>query len=220
MSNPKWDEQILVVDVDKLFDFGTLWFQGVQTNEGNVKAIMKNIEENYEVKRRGNVNDPTPAENNMEINENYKQLIPYTILRRGNEVFLYERLEAGSETRLEGKLSIGVGGHMNKITGTTFGVELVQNMYRELNEELNIETRVAPEANILGFINDDTEEVSRVHIAILVEVLLPEDADVTVRETDTLRGYWIRVRDLTKTPLFESLENWSQIAAKEIKEYE
>lgn len=217
MSNPKWDEQILAVEVDKLFDFGTLWFQGTQTHEGNVKALMKNIEENFVVKRRGNVNDPTPAENNMEINENYKQPIPYAIIRRGNEVFLYERLSQGGEKRLSGNLSIGVGGHMNKIAGTTFGLELSQNMYRELNEELHIESRVAPEANVLGFINDDENEVGRVHIAILVEIYLPHDAEVSVKETDKLSGGWVRVQDLTKAPLFDRLENWSQIAAKEMK---
>jgi predicted NUDIX family phosphoesterase len=218
MSNPKWEEQILAVEVDKLFDFGTLWFQGTQTNEENVKTIMKNISENFVVKRRGNLNDPTPAENNMEINENYKQPIPYAILRKGNEIFLYKRLNGGGEKRLHDQLSIGVGGHMNKIVGTTFGLELVQNMYRELNEELNIETKVAPEATILGFINDDENEVGRVHIGILVEIYLPDDANVSVREVEQLEGGWVRVKDLQKSPLFENLESWSQVAVKEIKE--
>ena len=77
MTNPKWEEQILVVEVDKLFGFGDHYFNGVLTNAEQVNAIVKNIDQNMEVKRRGNEKDPTPAEYNMEINTNYKQPIPY-----------------------------------------------------------------------------------------------------------------------------------------------
>lgn len=217
MTNPKWEEQILVVPVSKLFDETVPRFQGVKYEEQELKHLMDNIYKNYEVKRRGNVEDPTPAENNMEINENYKQPIPYVILQRGEDVFLYERLSGGGEKRLNGNLSIGVGGHMNKTTGTSFAVELAQNMYRELNEELIIETEIAPEAKIVGIINDDENEVGRVHVGILVIVELPEGTNVEVREKDKLDGYFVRIRDLTKTPLYENLESWSQIAADVIQ---
>ena len=41
----------------------------------------------------------------------YKQIIPYVILRRGDEVFVTRRLSKGGEARLHGKISIGIGGH-------------------------------------------------------------------------------------------------------------
>jgi predicted NUDIX family phosphoesterase len=39
---------------------------------------------------------------------------------------------------------------------------------------------------------------------------LPEDEEVSVRETDQLLGEWINVEDLNKPEVFDNLETWSQ----------
>ena len=44
----------------------------------------------------------------------YKQIIPYVILRRGDEVFVTRRLSKGGEARLHGKISIGIGGQIGR----------------------------------------------------------------------------------------------------------
>jgi predicted NUDIX family phosphoesterase len=44
-----------------------------------------------------------------------KQIIPYAVVLRGDQVFAAERLTGGGESRLHGKLSIGIGGHVNPI---------------------------------------------------------------------------------------------------------
>lgn len=203
----KMDEQILVVDREYLFMNEELIFQGLLTDDEQIETIMENFKAFKEV-RRGDA----------ETNEDWKQPIPYCMLRRGNEVFLYKRLNTGGEERLHDALSIGVGGHMN-YEGSTWDFNFIENMHRELEEELDISSQTF-QPEVIGLINDDHDPtgVGKVHIGILVLIDLDADASVCVRETDKLEGSWIRIRDLRKTPLFDSLESWSQIAASTIEE--
>lgn len=199
----KMDEEIIVVNREILFENEALKFQGVIIDKDSVKYMMAKFED-FTTIRRGDA----------EVNPEWKQPIPYTIIRRGDEVFIYERLKGGGEERLHSQLSIGVGGHMNDLEGTSSWEETLEfNMYRELGEELEIISSRYPEPKILGLINDEENEVGKVHICILTIIDLPKDAEVNVRETDTLDGYWIRIRDLKKVPLVNRLESWSQIAS-------
>lgn len=203
----KMDEKILVIDRYYLFENEALAFQGLLTDSNSVKHIMKKFNA-YEEIRRGDA----------ETDETFKQPIPYAIITRGDEVFVYKRLGGGGETRLHEQLSIGVGGHMNRINDVNnWEFNLWVNLHRELTEELQFDwgtwEGAIPEPKILGLINDDENEVGRVHIGILAVVDLPIYTEVTVRETEQLEGYWIRIKDLEKEPLFSSLETWSQIAA-------
>ena len=45
----------------------------------------------------------------------YKQIIPYVILLQGDKVFVTRRLNKGGEARLHGRISIGIGGHINPV---------------------------------------------------------------------------------------------------------
>src|SRR2546426_10356087 len=50
----------------------------------------------------------------MEEDPSFKQIIPYLIVRHRGRLFLVQRSTEGGETRLHGKYSIGVGGHINR----------------------------------------------------------------------------------------------------------
>lgn len=198
------NEMILAVDRDVLFEGEALTFQGVLTDRKTVKRIMKNFTKYKEV-RRGDV----------EEDESLKQPIPYAILTRGDEVFVYKRLAGGGEKRLQDQLSIGVGGHMNRINDIrSWGDNLMINFYRELSEELTIFNAGELDAKVVGLINDDKGDAGLFHIGILMVLDLPEDVEVTVRETEQLEGYWIRKQDLTKAGLWECLESWSKMVAE------
>jgi len=199
----KMDEMILVVDRDYLFENESLTFQGVLTSEHVVNHIMRGFKAYKEV-RRGDA----------EEYEGWKQPIPYAVLRRGDEVFVYKRLSGGGEARLHDQLSIGVGGHMNVIYGSSDWDNILKvNLYRELSEELRINLfGVSSSSKIVGLINDDEGDAGLYHIGILFVIDLPSNAEVTVRETKQLEGYWIRTKDLVKEPLFSSLETWSRYA--------
>lgn len=200
----KMDEKILVVDRNSLFEQEQLAFQGVMTDERIVQHIMSQCDRYQEI-RRGDA----------EENDYWKQPIPYVVIKRGEEVFLYKRLKAGGEARLHDQLSIGVGGHMNMMPGINeWGNLLLVNMQKELNEELDMSLALAPTLTIRGLINNDSDEVGAVHIGILITLTISEESDVSVRETDKLEGSWVRVQDLNKSPLFESLEAWSKMAVE------
>ena len=123
-----------------------------------------------------------------------KQIIPYGVVLQGDKAFLMERLGGGGEKRLHGKLSLGVGGHINPID--TVGESLINaTMLRELREELVISgvQEIAP----CGFINDDTVPVGQVHLGVVYRIALTATGAARVNETDTLRG---------------SFRHWSEIA--------
>lgn len=210
-TNPKWEERILVVNRDELFENETLTFQGVEQDVEKVKAIIDNLSANYEVMRRGSVEDKTEASNNAEVNKAFKQPIPYVLVKKGNEVFAYERLVQGGESRLHNKLSVAFGGHMNPVVELeTFDDVLLENLRRELDEELHIES-VKSELNYLGLINDDLDEVGEVHLGILATITLDDDAVVEVKEVDQLKGEWVSIEQLKSPEVYERLENWSKL---------
>ena len=209
--NPKHEEIILAAPRKDVFNDEQLVFQGVEQNPEKVDAIITNMANNIETMRRGGLDDTTPKENNAETNTDYKQPIPYALIKRGNEIFVYERLLGGGESRLHNKLSVGIGGHSNPENTPDFNEVIMINLERELEEELNLLTK-SKHLKFIGLINDDENEVGRVHLGILAAIELPLDAEVTVRETEQLRGFWSTVEELKQPELYNRLESWSQIA--------
>lgn len=211
----KMDEIIIVVPRDALFENEKLVFQGtlMRDDEGEDKGsrIIANMESSYTTMRRGDA----------EENPAFKQPIPYAVIRRGDQIFVYKRLSGGGETRLHDKLSIGVGGHMNDLPeeekllleNFNFYTLLSDNLERELSEELRIGTNER-EAAIVGLINDDSSEVSRVHIGVLVVMDIADSVEVEVNEPEQLEGFWLSISDLLKPEVYNRLESWSQIATK------
>ena len=113
-----------------------------------------------------------------------KQLIPYCVVVRRGEVFLMRRLASGGESRLHGKRSVGVGGHVNPVDGPAGGDVLAAALRREVEEELCIG---GPwDVRLVGVLNDDSTDVGAVHFGLVGVVTT--DADVTVRETEVLTG--------------------------------
>lgn len=211
MTNAKWEEIILVAPRTKVFEAETLTFQGTETDPEKVARIVRNIAGTFSTMRRGNEQDSTPKENNAEINTDYKQPIPYAVIRRGEEIYMYERLSGGGEGRLHNKLSLGAGGHMNPIAeNISFGETLSVNLSRELEEELDIEDKKM-KLTPIGLINDDSEEVSKVHIGVLTMIDVAVGTEVSVRETEQLDGSWILIEDLKNPEVYNRLETWSQI---------
>jgi predicted NUDIX family phosphoesterase len=137
---------------------------------------------------------------NAEVSPEFRQIIPYVLIRHGNAFFVLERTPKQSETRLHHKLSLGIGGHINP------GDDLAKGLRKELEEEVAIDAPYKLE--FVGILNDETTEVGRVHLGA-VHVLLPEAPRVSVRETEKMNGRWAAVDELRA--LRERMETWSQI---------
>ncbi|MCC3687486.1 hypothetical protein LLR47_19980 [Bacillus cereus] len=209
----KEDEIILVASRNKLFNYGTLEFQGVTSDESLVDTIMYHFDMYYKSMRRGSVEEvDTPVSKNAELNFDYKQPIPYIVIRRGDEFFVTERLQGGGESRLHGKLAMGAGGHMNPLSATEdepFATVLEENIKRELDEELDINRKV--EIKPIGLINDDSDTTGKVHIGILGIIDLDVEATVAVKEVEQLAGHWMTLDVLKSKEVYERLENWGKI---------
>ncbi|QRV11351.1 hypothetical protein JR311_20210 (plasmid) [Bacillus velezensis] len=208
----KMDEIIIVVPRKDLFEEERLAFQGIDSTEEAKRSLLKNIEMHYTLLKRGEA----------EEDDNYKQPIPYIVIRKNDKVFLYERLKGGGESRLHSKLSLGVGGHMNPIKGSnSFQKLLTSNSLRELMEELEFSLNYVDQFNsrfeIIGFINDDSNDVGKVHVGLLVVLDIADDIEVGVKEEDQLLGKWVSIEDLKDKKVYDRLENWSKIVADIIK---
>ncbi len=188
-------EKILVVKRACLADY--LRTNGLITT--NCDEIISIIKDNFEfIDRDDAENDPS-----------YKQIIPYVALVFGDKVFTTQRLNKGTEERLHGLLSIGIGGHINK--GDLDGAEdpLTEGMLRELKEEVLIKR---PGCLIpIGLINDDSNEVGSVHLGLFFKIEVGEDVEVI--EKEKLLGKWYKIPEL-KNLEKGRMETWAEIGIK------
>ncbi|MED5329994.1 MAG: hypothetical protein VX916_01750 [Planctomycetota bacterium] len=151
-----------------------------------------------------------------EQDSSLKQIIPYNLIVHGDEIYLLKRLDSGGESRLHGKLSIGVGGHINPVDEAE-GDLLDIGCRRELDEELNLETPFTLKP--AGVINDESNDVGSVHIG-LVNLAHCETRDVTVRETDQLEGGFVTQQALQEMANNEPdrFESWSTMIISRLGE--
>lgn len=201
----KFDEQIAVVKRQLLFDNETNTFNGfISKDDSKSTQIFEALNE-YEIKRRGD----------MEEDPSFKQLISYCLLENENgEILVYERLTGGGEARLHGQGSIGVGGHMNDVPDAQSIEALITvNASRELEEEVGLVVSDANALEHVGFINDDTNEVGKVHIGVVFKIKVDAN-EIEAKETDTLKIEWRALNTITDLEQFES---WSALILKEMK---
>jgi len=152
-----------------------------------------------------------------------KQVIPYAVVVCNGKVLLLKRLSSGGEARLHGKLSIGVGGHINPVDRADQSDQpdqygegdnkipedlLAAGSYRELNEELWIKGSI--DVSRFGVINDDSNPVGAVHVGVLQVVSV--EGSVEIRELDQLEGQWMTPDELQQLAEGDhNIETWSRM---------
>ncbi len=186
-------EKVLVVKTEKLAKF----ISGKTGLLRDDREEMLDIIVNYHefIDRPAAEEDPS-----------YKQIIPYVVLTQKGRVFTTRRLNKGGESRLHGKLSIGIGGHINPVDETDRRSVLMKGLERELEEEVYIQHRgeLVPQ----GFINDDGNGVGAVHLGLCFSMEV--EGEVSVKETEKLSGAWMSLQELKEE--YDNMETWSQIA--------
>ncbi len=152
-----------------------------------------------------------------EDDPSYKQLVVYAVINSGAGFLSYRRTPKTTEARLRAKSSIGIGGHVNagdQMQMTLFdenpgGGFVEEALWREVNEEVKLNSRVLDRPELLCFINDDSTEVGRVHFgaAWLIRI---EKPDVSLKgEKGIGRLEFLELCELKKN--IDSYENWSRI---------
>jgi len=182
-------EFVLVVPRDEVFQ--GFYPQGLSLGgELDTRALLARARERaFFIERRKAETDP-----------GLKQLIPYCLVlhppTRG--IFLMKRLPTQGEARLHGKLSIGVGGHINPRDQEGGRDPIQGGLRRELEEEVVVSGEERME--FLGLLNDDSNPVGAVHLGLVHALVLGPEGTVRVRETHAIQG--------ELKPLEEVLEMW------------
>ena len=68
----------------------------------------------------------------------HKQIIPYVVVHHKDNYLLLQRTSNQSEKRLHNKFSLGIGGHINPVSSMKYENIIIDSMYRELNEEVQV----------------------------------------------------------------------------------
>jgi len=101
----------------------------------------------------------------------FRQIIPYVVLRVGDRFVRYTRTPAGREGRLHGRMSLGLGGHidLSDIVSVNDCVDLEKTLgdaaRREVDEELGSVDCVSKEW--IGVLVDNDTDVGQVHIGVV-----------------------------------------------------
>lgn len=146
----KMDEQILVVKRSTLFPDES--WNGIK--KVNFDYYISLIEAHKEFHSRGT----------METDPTYKQIIPYLIFTHGGKLFVMQRDKKASETRLQSKFSLGIGGHIRETDMKTNSI--IDWATREFHEEVSYDGQLTVEP--LGLLNDDSTDVGKVHIGFVL----------------------------------------------------
>ena len=189
--------------------------------EGEIQALLQLIEKEGEFMERN-------GDNGVESNPNRQQIICYGLLTRKDEFFVYQRGGENSkykEERLRNKISAGVGGHIEP-----YDDSLIGSLRREMDEELTflwqdgrkiekLTTEVA-ELRILGLIIDRRDEVGKVHLGLVCNVILNPNVEVAIKEKggENIKGWMVTLAEYQKmvsSGEFEP-EGWTQLMIESI----
>jgi len=151
-------------------------------NKNETKNFINFVEKNKVFKERFGLS-------RVEEDSFWQQIICYLVIVNEDKFFVYQRkIEDPKypEKRLEGKISVGIGGHINP------GDTLMGSLYRELQEELVItlnskelkdvitsNNSISNYLNIkpVALIKDDTNDVGKVHLG-LVCIVEPKEMNI------------------------------------------
>jgi len=207
-------KEALAVPRDKLLK--EHYFQGFMPF--GEKDFISTIIRNHSYHARGD---------ELENDDSLLQVIPYVWIINPFEkkVLLYKRSinqnkQDGEfvETRYMNKFSGGIGGHIDRDTEEGSDNPVERAMMRELMEEVSMESY--PNPRIVGYINDDTDSIGKVHFGI-VAIAETTGAVKTKEEEGLSSGEFYSVDEVES--MFSSpnndVENWTKISWPFIRDY-
>lgn len=156
----------------------------------------------------------------LEEDPSFKQIIPYAVVSfkdqditgilESQSYYLFRRGSGQTEKRLQNLFSLGVGGHMNPAPSAKPEEEyLIDELKREFFEEVQLSNGcLIEEIEFIGFINDETIPVSRVHLGLLYNIRV-SGKDIHIHETDKMKASWVEKSRLAE--FYEGMETWTKI---------
>jgi len=172
------------------------------------------------------------GEHNVEEDPSYKQIIPYLyVVDSDNRFLIYQRnvdTAHYKEERLSGKVSLGIGGHMNE-------KDMMEGLFREFNEEAELlvngqkiefengnvglskfNSMLNPQ--LMAVIDDRRDLVGEVHLGIVVAIRLRPDYLITMKNGESTRFEYVTLTDyaLRKESGGVNPEGWTDIVVRKI----
>jgi predicted NUDIX family phosphoesterase len=192
------EELVFAIPTDELWKLLTYREKGLIKGNGDV---LNRIVQNGLFRKRSA----------LEEDPSFKQIIPYAIISNKKSFYLFTRKSRQTEKRLHNKLHLGVGGHMNPRSSTEAGEQyLVNELKREFFEEVRLFNGcLIKEMEFIGFINDDSIPVGKVHIGLLY-IIHVSNKHIVINETDKMSADWIDKTDLVE--YYDEMETWTKIA--------
>lgn len=200
-NTAKHDELILVVPREQLFFNSEAW-HGLK--EVDFEQYLNIINDKKEFLPRSV----------METDFGYKQIIPYLVYTYQGKYFLMQRKSDASEARLRNKLTLGIGGHIRQedmepyYAEASKGLEKGNSLFawalREFHEEVEYAGNVSVKP--LGILNDDSNDVGKVHIGF-VFLLQGDSADIAIK-SELKSGALMSLDECSAQK--ECMETWSQ----------
>jgi predicted NUDIX family phosphoesterase len=139
----------------------------------------------------------------MEQDPSYKQVIPYMVFHWRRNYFLMQRRSNSSEKRLSNKFTLGIGGHVRR--QDMHNESIFNWAQREFEEEVFYRGLLTIQP--LGILNDDSNEVGKVHIG-LVLLLHGEHGDIRIK-SELASGSLVPLKVCKEYA--DRMESWSNI---------
>lgn len=222
----KENQIIMVVKRDKLFGTSNLKDCPQGFLSADIYNFIPEINLYFEWMRRGN----SEIKDTAESNPDYKQPIAYSVVVNTllKKIFGYKRAidKSYHESRLAGNWCWGVGGHVEKIDEISKqAYEIIEKSRdRELSEEIEIKSKKSPLIKLLGYINDDSNNVGKVHLGLLYIVetganeIFPKDKEISEGNYKSLEELEDICRRAKDNGSGIKVDSWSEIALLPIRD--
>lgn len=153
-------------------------------------------------------------------NEDFKRigallphLIPYIAIKCGDEYLTYAR--KGTETRLHGSRSLGLGGHID-LADYQQDAPIMDTLRTATKRELVEEVGYTGEFEFQDamLIDDESNEVGTVHLGFFAVVEIADKAELNFDDEELEDPQWATLEQLASQDQIELYENWSQMAIR------
>jgi len=215
-TNMNKKDQIIIA-VDRHILFGKSVGEG-HNGADHFEGFRPHHEIDYENRILSNIKHHKRGD--IEEDPSLQQPICYNLIVNPTtkKVFAYQRADNknADESRLWGKWSWGVGGHVEK--KDTKGNPLRESSIRETEEEVQGLTNAS--SKIIGYVNSEANDVDAVHFCILY--LVETDAiKLTPLDKEIAKGEFFSLSELEDIGNSKDceVENWSKIALNPLKQY-
>lgn len=147
-----------------------------------------------------------------EKDESLRQIIPYNLITIDGNFLTYRRMKKSGEKRLNGMVSIGIGGHVNPIDyeASCYSAKLtiMKAANREIHEEISL--NVEDKGYVAGTIQLNDTPVDRVHLGLVIG-FTANSYLIESKEPDKIEKIGFLSPKEIRNNYYNELENWSKV---------